>query len=357
METPPQDPGQTSLRECRQSCVPVDDLSQVGAARRQAVAAAAAKGWTEADTGGVALVATELATNLARHAQQGRLLIRPLAPLEGGGLELLSLDAGPGMADVSTCLRDGHSSAGTPGEGLGAVQRAAKEFAITSRPGEGTLILARLGPRTSAANTAPPEDRPPLRLGVICQNYPGETACGDAWFVAKRADRTVAAVVDGLGHGPDAEAAALAAVEVLSQHADLGAVALMERMHAALRSTRGAAAAIALLHHREERLEYTGLGNIAGRLWIGGEYRSLISLAGTVGHAARRIRTESYPLPPGAVLMLASDGLKQTWDPAPFRLYTAQHPALFAGALYRALLRGRDDATVLVLGAAPRGGD
>ncbi|MEG2630728.1 MAG: histidine kinase, partial [Comamonas sp.] len=66
-------------------------------------------------------------------------------------IEILSVDDGPGIRDLSQAMRDGFSTAGSPGTGLGAVQRLATDFDVHSEVGKGTVILARL--RTAAART------------------------------------------------------------------------------------------------------------------------------------------------------------------------------------------------------------
>jgi len=99
--------------------VVVTEPSQVGEARRAAVALANLLGFDETEIAKVALVVTETASNLVKHAAGGIVL---LTPIESGGVvgvEVLALDRGPGVADLAACLRDGFSTAGTPGTGLG----------------------------------------------------------------------------------------------------------------------------------------------------------------------------------------------------------------------------------------------
>src|SRR4051812_19083356 len=105
--------------------VPVTESSQVSAARFEARELADRAGFDETDVHRVGLVATELATNLVKHATDGVLLIRITASSPDGEIELLSIDRGPGIYDVGRCLSDGHSTAGSPGTGLGAIRRLA----------------------------------------------------------------------------------------------------------------------------------------------------------------------------------------------------------------------------------------
>ena len=112
----------------------VSDASGVAEARRRASAVASALGFDEVGVGEVALLATELCTNLLKHAERGRLLVGDGDGAGNGAtrVDLLALDQGPGMSDVAACLSDGYSSSGTLGHGLGAVRRLATQLHVAS---------------------------------------------------------------------------------------------------------------------------------------------------------------------------------------------------------------------------------
>jgi anti-sigma regulatory factor (Ser/Thr protein kinase) len=124
----------------------------VAEARRSAVQLGSILGFSEESAGNLAIVTTELATNLANHARGGDLVFRPLEEhSEAPGIEVLAIDAGPGMTNVSQCMRDGFSTTGTPGNGLGAVRRLSRVFDVYSRPSHGTVIVAHVWPGGAAA--------------------------------------------------------------------------------------------------------------------------------------------------------------------------------------------------------------
>ncbi|MFJ4569447.1 SpoIIE family protein phosphatase [Streptomyces caelestis] len=132
--------------------VPVRDSTRVRDARVAAEGAAALAGLDERRTAAAALVATELATNLLKHAEGGQVLIdvvAPPAPREGGTesrvVQIAAIDHGPGIADVPGALRDGFSTTSSLGAGLGTCQRLADDFALHSTPGRGTVAVARVG--------------------------------------------------------------------------------------------------------------------------------------------------------------------------------------------------------------------
>ncbi|MEW6270753.1 MAG: SpoIIE family protein phosphatase [Thermodesulfobacteriota bacterium] len=254
---------------------------------------------------------------------------------------MLALDRGRGMGNVTAALRDGFSTSGTSGTGLGAVSRLADAFDVHSAPGVGTIVLARVGRGDSR--------EPDARCGVVCVAKPGETVTGDGWAVLPGRERTVVMVVDGLGHGPGAAEAAEASLRIFAQAATSSPGDVLERVHGGLRGTRGAAAAVALIDRARGIVRFAGIGNIAGCLMCNGTTRSMVSQHGTAGHDLRRIHEFDYPLPRGGFLVMNSDGLLSSWDVKRYPGLLRHHPAVIAGALYRDFARGRDDATVVVL--------
>ncbi len=326
--------------------IAVQDQSQIAEARRAAVALAQRQGFDEQAAGRVAIVATELATNLLKHAGGGELLVGSYEH----GVECLALDRGPGMADLPASRRDGQSTTGSPGLGLGAIARLSQELDIYSRPGQGTAILARLQP----AGPEPPDE---ALWGAVSIAKAGEEVCGDAWSVQPQAGALRLLVADGLGHGPLAADAANAAVRAFADHHVRAPSACIEHIHVALRSTRGAAVAVADLDPDRGSVVFAGIGNIAGILYAGTALpRRMVSHNGTAGHMARRVQAFDYPFTGRPLVILCSDGLATSWTLDAYPGLSQRHPSLIAGILYRDFSRGRDDVTVLVArGAAPQG--
>lgn len=125
--------------------IPVLREVDVERAVRAARSAADRLGFDRIGAESVALAASELARNLLRYATDGVLTVRELADR---GLEIESIDAGPGIADVSRALADRHSSGRGLGNGLGAVRRLMTEFEISTSP-TGTNIKARRWPNAT----------------------------------------------------------------------------------------------------------------------------------------------------------------------------------------------------------------
>jgi anti-sigma regulatory factor (Ser/Thr protein kinase) len=323
----------------------VRDASQVGEARRAATAFAIRLGYDEVRAGTLALAVTEAATNLVRHARGGEILLGRVARGDSVGVEVYVLDRGPGIASVDSRLRDGVSTAGTPGLGLGSLARMTADFEVYSQPDKGTVMHFAVWPGNPSAALV----RETLSVAAVCVPKAGETVSGDAWLVRAEKDRAVLLVVDGLGHGPDAAAAASAARRAVWDHWHRNPAEAMQYVHDALRPTRGAAAAIALLKPGTEVGTYCGVGNIVCRVHAAGASRHLVSHNGTLGHQARRMQEFAFPFPRNALLMAHTDGIATRWSLADYPGLEGRAPALIAGTLFRDHERGRDDATVVAL--------
>jgi anti-sigma regulatory factor (Ser/Thr protein kinase) len=326
--------------------VAVSDPSGVAEARRRVGSFARELGIDEGRIGKMSIAVTELASNLLKHAASGEILAVPFADAEGSGAEILALDKGPGMVDVERCMRDGYSTAGTLGTGLGAVLRQADKLRIYSKPQRGTVVSVRFV-------AAAPPSATTSQIGSCYAPYPGEIVSGDDWAVAEPSAGPTLMVVDGLGHGPEANRAAGAAREAFLRHAAAGtAEEIVERMHQALRPTRGAALAVARIDRATRVVHYAGIGNISGIIVVKGAARQMISSNGTAGHIAPRIRAYTYEYSAAPLVLMHSDGIGTRWDLAAYPGLAALHPSLIAGVLFRDFRRGRDDATVLAVRVA-----
>ncbi len=323
----------------------VADRSHVAEVRRLAGDFCRRAGFPASRDGAVALVVTELATNLVKHGGGGQMMVNRFGDATGSGIEVVALDRGRGMDDVERCLRDGYSTAGSPGTGLGAIVRQADQCDVFSRPGLGTAIVARFV-------TGPPLYRS-TKLGQAVAEYPGESVCGDQWGVGEAASGPTIVVADGSGHGPEAHRAASLAVETFRTHLERDCVTIVERIHHALMPTRGAAVAVARVDVAARCVRFVGVGNISAALVVDGEQRHMVSNNGTAGYTAPRIREFEYPFTGAPLLILHSDGLSARWTLAAYPGLAVQHPSLIAGVLLRDQRRGRDDATVVALRAAP----
>jgi anti-sigma regulatory factor (Ser/Thr protein kinase) len=110
-------------------------------ARRAARALATSLDFASEDVERVVLAVSELATNLARYARGGEIVLSVAQGPRGRGLRMESRDDGPGIAELARALQDGFSTGGGLGGGLPGVQRLMDDFEIATAPG-GTRIVA-----------------------------------------------------------------------------------------------------------------------------------------------------------------------------------------------------------------------
>jgi anti-sigma regulatory factor (Ser/Thr protein kinase) len=330
--------------------ISIEESSRTAEARRTAREMALDMGMDEAGAEQVAIVATEVCTNVLKHAKRGQILLQTTTEESEAktSLELLAVDQGPGMDNLDRCLQDGFSTASSPGQGLGAIQRMSKESDVYTLPGKGTVVLARWWLSRNGWKPAGLS-----RVGAVEVSKPGEEVCGDAWGCVRNGADLSILVADGLGHGLEAKLASTEAVRQLYENPELQPKVLLARIHQALRSSRGAAVAIAHIDSTRGKLTFAGVGNISARIYAGSESRqNLVSLNGTAGHQCERIQDFSYAWPEDGLLVLHSDGLSTGTGLEPYPGLAARDPALIAGVLYRDFFRGRDDATVVITKAA-----
>ncbi|MEU6823509.1 SpoIIE family protein phosphatase [Streptomyces atriruber] len=286
-----------------------------------------------------AVLASELASNIIKHARNGALFVQR-SPLTGG-MDVIAVDSGPGMPDIGLSLRDGYSTTRTMGAGLGAARRIATDFAIRSDASLGTLAHARLVP--------PEAPRSPAATGALCLPAYGEQTSGDGYAVAEQDGVRTALVVDGLGHGPEAAAATQRAERTFLAHPHAPLADILTALHKALRHTRGAAAAV--LRVTAGRAEYCGIGNVrAVTLSSEGVNHQLTGQAGIVGYTLPTPRSRFVDLPQHTSVVLHTDGIDHRWAYAPTAARLTLPPALLAASLAHTHRRRRDDATVLALG-------
>jgi anti-sigma regulatory factor (Ser/Thr protein kinase) len=321
----------------------INEDSQIAECRRVSGTSAQRQGFSETDSGRVALVATELASNVLKHAGRGEMLVGPYVENGASGIQLIALDQGRGMTNVKACLGDGFSTAGTAGHGLGAVVRQSSFVDIASWLGVGTAVLARVAAATGKATSLPARSG----CGAVSVPKSGEDVCGDSWAIDEDGATVTLFVADGLGHGPDAAEASVEAVRLFRRFHDHQVPTLIDYVHGGLRATRGAAVSIARYRPETREIIFAGIGNVAGVLASGDGLRRMVSMPGTAGFTVRKIQSFQYPFA-GGLVILCSDGISTSWTLARYPNLGEVHPTLIAAVLYRDFGRRRDDATVLV---------
>jgi anti-sigma regulatory factor (Ser/Thr protein kinase) len=291
-----------------------------------------------------ALVASELATNLIKHAGGG---IITLTPLVGpAGIEIESLDRGPGVPDLVRAMADGFSTAGSLGYGLGTVNRLMDDVDATTPPsGHGLLLVCRRWVRPNASGVK----RFLLAIGVATRPLPGLAVNGDTFVVRRWDDRALVGIMDGLGHGQAAHEAAEAARHYVESHFDQPLDALFRGTASACSSTRGVVMALALFNCASWRLTFASVGNVEARVFGSREATSFMVRRGVIGLNAPPPVVTEHPWQPSNVMVLHSDGLRTHWRWENFPDLAKQPAETIARELLLSLAKDEDDATVVVV--------
>jgi anti-sigma regulatory factor (Ser/Thr protein kinase)/serine/threonine protein phosphatase PrpC len=293
----------------------------------------------------IALVMTELATNLIKHAQGGKLTLTPLDSGGRIGLEIESRDSGPGIADVEQALADRFSTAGTRGTGLGAVNRLMDELDISSERGCGTRIACRKWVRQYPRCIR----QCPLAFGVATRPRQFGADNGDAFVVKQWAESALVGVIDGLGHGPFAHCAAQAARQYVESHFDLPLDQIFRGVDRACRATRGVVMALTRFDWGLGQMTFASVGNIEARVFPSSELFHFAIRRGVIGLNAPSPVVTEHPWPAGNVLVLHSDGLRTHWSWKDFPGVAEQSAHSIAQEFLRFLAKNEDDATVIVV--------
>ncbi len=318
---------------------PVLDRGDVLTVRRIVKEIAAGMGFSPAALTELETAVAELATNLVKHADGGgEIVIRILKSTSAPGIEINSIDKGPGISDIEKALAGGHSTSGSLGIGLSGVKRLMDEFAIQSGPGSGTVITASKWIERKESSI--------MKFSVLASPLPGEPVSGDGYFIKRFTDYEVFAVIDGLGHGTKAHEVTERCLELLDSHGNEPLDVIVERCHNGLRHTRGAAIALARVMRASLLLEHISIGNVETRVYNTPSPVRPYCFNGTLGmNMEASARVSSYPLSRGAVVVMCSDGITSKFD-VPAGL-SGESPQQITEHIFKNYIRGTDDATVL----------
>jgi anti-sigma regulatory factor (Ser/Thr protein kinase) len=329
-----------------ETTIEVIEHSQVAEVRRLSAELGRAQGLTERDLGRAALIATEASTNLVKYAKQGRMTVSTFAGEGAAGVQFIAVDRGPGLADFQASARDGYSTGGGLGLGLGVILRASDTFDVYTMPGQGSALLSRV----LKDSVLPPAGAGRLELGARQAPKRGEVECGDAWACTRGGRWHRLCVVDGLGHGPLAASAARDALAAFSDARESDSPEdIIDRCHRALRSTRGAVMAVAAMDLDAGLLCFAGVGNIGAVVYsAAGGATHLLSTEGIVGYQMRSIRGTQRAWSRGDTIVMSSDGLSSRWNMLRYPDLLVRHPAVTASVLFRDFARDTDDATIVV---------
>lgn len=336
----------------------IDCDADIGLCRRNSVSVASKIGFNDIMTGEVAILVSELVTNVLKHGGgKGKLIASNISDNNGRkGLEIICCDDGPGITDLDLALNDGYTKTQTLGIGLGTIRRFSDVFEIASAINP-ELKISELGMRNNAHCLRiikwVPENRVigincKLITGVYSRCKSGEILNGDSSLIVQSGpDKTIAAVIDGLGHGKEANIASNIIKEQILRKTNLSPEELILSAHESAKGTRGAVIGLILIDTSKSILLFTGVGNIEGFIVTSAEKRNLISYGGILGQNIRIPRTFEFAFTPGDTVCLYSDGIHSRWNSNDIDWKKLpQNNAEFIGNQYS---RPGDDTTVLII--------
>lgn len=323
------------------------DKSDVGELRRAIIDMAKIADMSEEASGRLAIISNEMSTNILKHSKsKGKILIRMIDTKKNIGIEIISLDKGIGIKNITNALRDGYSTAGSMGTGLGAIKRLSDQFDIYSNVGTGTVMISRVLRSSEKLNCKNVYEHD---ISAISVPKSGQVVCGDDWFVEDFQGKKVVLLLDGLGHGEGASEAAVKAVSVFINNVNLSVEDIVYKLHEGLKGTRGAVLAVALLDSVNKTIKYAGIGNICARIINNNLKQNLISHDGIVGENVTIVQEYTYCWPEDSLLIMNTDGLvvNNFFDNYPGLLNRSV--SIISGVIYKDCVRGNDDSTIMVI--------
>ena len=343
--------------------IQIDNQSDVGVCRRKGVSFASKLGFTDVESGEVAIMITEMVTNVIKHGGgKGHFMICRIRDQQNNtGMEVWCCDYGKGIPDIDLAVQDGYTDKLSLGIGLGAIRRLSDEFVINpERKAEfmDTLLAGHqvyqncIRTRKWINHVAWVGESKNLVVGVASRPKPGEKVNGDSYVVLHLSDTiSIAAVIDGLGHGKEANFASQLAKEQIIHKPDLPLEKLMNLIHLSLKGTRGATIGIVRIDIEKNNLSFSGIGNIEGQVNTQSKKNSLITFGGIVGQNMRTPRIFDYSFDPGDSVCLYSDGITSQWNRE--EINWSKSPQENSEYIINKYARIHDDATVLIIRYSP----
>ncbi len=335
------------MEQLEQQMLHISHSSEVKMADRAAKTMALTLGFNEKESEEIALVTRELASNLIKHAKKGTLTLTPLNENNNAGIQIESADNGPGIADVEHEIKDGFSTTGSLGYGLGTVNRLMDRFDITSHCGKesGTHIVCKRWLRKTTRSEMPC----PLDVGAATRSHPGMTMNGDAFVIKKWDQSILAGIIDGLGHGQFAHRASQKARLYIESHYDQLLEEIFRGVERSCHATRGVVMAIARFDWDLGKLTFASLGNIEARVFGSPEPMNFSIRRGILGVKMIKPVITEHRWEPHYIMTLYSDGIKSHWRWEDFPDLLNESSNTIAKRLLGTLARDSDDATVIVV--------
>lgn len=227
----------------------INDSWDIGHTRRYIVEESRKLGFNSIELGEISIVINELCTNFIKHkAVDGTLIFNILNESDRVGIEITARDKGPGIEDIDNSIKDGISSKGTMGGGIGALKRLMDSFEIYSNCVSGKSIHSQLESIGTLiilkkwASNKFKHDTDDVKVSLLSTPCAGAEANGDYYYIKKFKDRCIFAVIDGIGHGEEASSASKLASKIIADNTHKSIEHILMAVNKGLINTRGVVA-------------------------------------------------------------------------------------------------------------------
>jgi anti-sigma regulatory factor (Ser/Thr protein kinase) len=321
-----------------------DDRSYFAILKKDIHALAVQGNFNERKVGEIDIIVSEMVSNLVKHAGGGQVFVKLFEEEGLQGIELISMDEGPGMTDVSRMVTDGVSTKNTLGQGLGAMKRLSDVFQVYSLKEWGTIILVRV------FNEPRPHFRkaPAVEVRSVILPKPGEKECGDGFFSLVTHDQVRLFLGDGLGHGPEAARAVMKAGEAFLECTENDPVEIIRTLNLAVKKTRGLVGTVALFDMAAKKWRICGVGNISTRIYGPGTSKNYMTYNGIIGlNVPNSLNVQEVNYERGQYIVLCSDGIKSKWDVLKYPLLTRYDMSVLSTTILKDFARYTDDMSAV----------
>ena len=339
--------------------IEVKEWIHITRAKRFAVKTASDINFTDLEIGEISIIVSELAENMIAHkAVSGKIIISDIKSGDRRGIQIIAEDKGPGIPNTEQVMKDGYSQNSSLGIGLGAVKRFSDEFDIMSnyyghnisayknKKSPGTVIISRKWLKKNKGNMK--EDEPGISIGVMSRPKENETHNGDEYIIKHYNSKTLIAVIDGLGHGPEAENAAKTGRRTIMENYQESLEVIIRQVHQDLKKKRGAVCSIALIDHKLKVMDYIGIGNVKTMIFNAPKPIRPVNFNGLLGSNLNKMKIFRFPWDDKNVIIMLSDGISGKFDFDCYPGILEKHPVAIADIILRDFSKKYDDATVVV---------
>jgi anti-sigma regulatory factor (Ser/Thr protein kinase) len=323
----------------------IEDRSFVAFVKREIHQKAVKAAFNPTRVGNIDIIVSELTSNIIKHAERGELLYKFSDENNCKLLEIICIDGGSGIKDITHSMKDGISTTKTLGNGLGALERLSDLFQVYSIVKWGTICYCKI-------YAEPPvvcADSSIIKFKALNVSMPGQKVSGDGFAVEFNKDHTRIFVGDGLGHGKEAHDAVQLAISNFKLSNTNDPKEILRFIHEPVKKSRGLVGTVVVADHQLKKWAICGIGNISTRLYEGVETKNYLSYNGIIGlNIPATLKNHESEFGKHQCLIMSSDGINKRWDLSQFPAILRYDPLMLAAVIYKECARKIDDMSILI---------